>query len=100
MILTSKFFFRAVPVHPDPEFGFPDLGICFSEYSNPDQSVGLWKKFYLPKPYMGPIFCYWHILIQPLLDRAPFIEIALCTKVIPDFRIRMNRDGSENIFTF
>ena len=44
---------------------------------------------------MGPIFCYWHILIQPLLLGAPFIEIVLCSKVIPDFRIRMNQDGSE-----
>ena len=61
--------------------------------------VGLRKKFYLPKPYMGPIFCYWHILIQPLLLGAPFIEIVLCSKVIPDFRIRLNREGSEKFFT-
>ena len=39
---------------------------------------------------MDPIFCYWHILIQPLLLGAPFIKIVLCSKVIPDFRIRMN----------
>ena len=61
--------------------------------------VGLRKKFYLPKPYMGPIFCYWHILIQPLLLGAPFIEIVLCSKVITDFRIRMNQESSERNFT-
>ena len=78
---------------------FPDLGICFSGYSDPDQSVGLRKKFYLPKLFMGPIFCYWHILIQPFLLEAPFIEIVLCSKVIPDFRIQMNREGSEKNYT-
>ena len=100
MILTSNFFFRALRVHPDPDpdpeirivgFRFPDLGIRFSGYSDPDQSVGLPKKFYLPKPYMGPILCYWHILIQPPLLGVPLIDLVLSSKVIPDFRIGMNR---------
>ena len=80
--------------------GFPDLGIRFSGYSDPDQSVGLRKKFYLPKPYMDPIFCCWLIWIQPLLLGAPFIEIVLCSKVIPDFQIQMNREGSGKNYTY
>ena len=48
---------------------------------------------------MVPIFCYWHILIQPLLLGAPLINEVLSSKVITDFWICMNWDGSENFFT-
>ena len=48
---------------------------------------------------MGPIFCYRHILIQPLLLGAPLINVVLCSKVIRDFWICMNWEGSEKNFT-
>ena len=44
---------------------------------------------------MGPIFCYWHILIQPLLLGAPLINVVLSSKLITDFWISTNWEGSE-----
>ena len=44
---------------------------------------------------MGPIFCFWLILIGPLLLGATLIDIVLSRKVIPDFQIQMNQEDSE-----
>ena len=99
MVLASKNFFRALPVHLNLEIQISRFRDPFFQIFRSRSIRTAPKFFYLPKPYMGPIFCYWHILIQPLLLGAPFIEIVLCSKVIRDYRIWMNREGSEKNFT-
>ena len=93
MILTSKIFFRALPVHPDLEIRISGSRDPFLRIFRSRPIRRAPEKFLLATPYIDPIFCCWHILIQPLLLGAPFIEIVLCSKVIPDFRIGLNREA-------
>ena len=100
MVLTSIIFFRALPVHPDPEIRISGSRHPFFWIFRSRPICRAPEKPYLPKPYMGPIFCYWHILIQPLLLGAPLIDIVPSNEVIPDFRIRMNRSGSQKNYIY
>ena len=95
-----KFFSETSQFIQIQKSGFQDLGIHFSRSSDPDQSVRLHKIFYSPEPYMGPIFCFWYILIQPLLLGAPLINVVLSSKVITEFWICMNWEGSEKNFNY
>ena len=74
---------RPVPPHPDQEIWISG----FREFTCLDIQIQInpWGSenfLYLSKPYMSPIFCYWHILIQPLLLGAPLIYIVLRNEVI------------------
>ena len=97
MVLASKKNFGAVQIDLDLKIwknGSLNLEIRISGFRWTGRAL---EKILLAKTIYGPHLCCWHIWIQPLLHGAPFIDLVLCSKVIPDFRIRMNREGSEKI---